>query len=278
MGAERPLAGVLALSSRLLPDVPVAEAARIARDLGYGGMEIWAEHAWRERSSTALARSLGDIPLRFALHGPSMDINLCSPNPRVAALSVSECVRALTWAKRIGVRLMVVHPGHMASSKGEPEEYWPTLSRALSRIVRRAAEFDITIAVENMEPRPREFVITSQDIQRVFESVRDCPICLCLDLAHAALNGMSSGDSFLRDHGGRICHVHISNVSGKQVHLPMDQGETPLSSDMQRFLTTSFTGVITLEGAMPSGIRTAEVGLARLRALLGGTKGGESPE
>lgn len=268
MRGDRSPGAILSLSSRVLWGGSVEDAAAMARELGYDGLEIWAEHAWREKSPGVLARSLRHIPLHYSMHGPSMDINCCSLNPRVAALSIAECERAMVWARRLGIRVVVIHPGHMASSKGDPEEYWPRLLAALGRLARRAGSLGLALAVENMEPRPREFVTTSQDALRAFGSVTDANLYLCLDLAHAAMVSESAADDLVRDNKDRICHVHISNVAPGRPHLPMDQGHVPVSPYVRRFLTDGFLGVITLEGALPPGPRTAEVGLVRLRELL----------
>jgi len=261
------------LSSRLLWSESLGSAAREAHRLGYQGLEIWSEHAWRDGPISKLRRELERVPLQYALHGPFMDLNLCSRNPRIAKLSLEECVRALSLARAVGASVMVVHPGRLSSGKDDPEEYWPDLIEALAKLGRHAANYELVLAVENMEPRPRELVTTPKDAQRLLGSVGSKSVQMCLDLAHARLKGANTVSAFIRLCGPMICHIHVSNVTEGRAHLPLNRGKSPVTPRVLRFLRREFSGVVTVEGATPPGARTAEIGLAALAELLDGTRG-----
>lgn len=261
------------LSSRLLWSESLGSAAREAHRLGYQGLEIWSEHAWRDGPTSKLRRELGRVPLQYALHGPSMDLNLCSRNARIAKLSLEECVRALSLARAVGASVMVVHPGRLSSGKDDPEEYWPDLIETLAKLGRHAANYELVLAVENMEPRPRELITTPKDAHRLVGSIGSKSVQMCLDLAHAGLKGANTVSAFIRLCGPMICHIHVSNVTERRTHLPLDQGSSPITPRALRFLRREFSGVVTVEGATPPGTRTAEVGLAELARLLDGARG-----
>jgi len=265
---------VLALSSRLLWSHPVGKAAEIASDLGFQGLELWTEHLWREGPSSPLEGELARLPLRYFLHGPFMDLNPCSRNPRVAKLSLTEQLKALELARGLGVDLVVVHPGRCSSSKDSPEEYWPALLDSLGLLARRARKLGITLAVENMEPRPKEILVRPIDLERLFGEIPD--LGLCLDLAHAAVGGFGMVDEFLTRLGSRIRHVHISNVGDGKVHLPLDKGRLPLTPAALDFLR-GFLGALTLEGAWEPGEEVARLGLRRLTELFGGGDSWDKP-
>lgn len=274
MGNELdPQRPVLALSSRLLWSVPVSRAAEIATALGFQGLEIWTEHLWKDGYLKKIKEQIDRFPLRYFLHAPFMDLNLCSRNPRVAKLSLAEQLRALKLACELAIRLVVVHPGRCSSSKEPAGEYWDRLLEALGYLEDRAAKLGIVLAVENMEPRPKEFMVRPPDFSRLLEELPG--LGLCLDLAHAAAAGEAVPDEFVQKLGVRIRHVHISNVGEGRVHLPLDQGRVPLTPVVSRFLH-GYTGGITLEGATESGFQAARVGLSRLRKILtGGDEGRE---
>ena len=261
---------LIALSSRLLWSLPVSKAAEIAMDLGFQGLEIWAEHLWREGAPSGLGKQLARLPLRYFLHGPFMDLNPCSRNPRVAKLSLTEQLKALELARELGIDLVVLHPGRRSSSKDSPEEYWPALLESLGLIAKKAEELGITVAVENMEPRPKEIMVRPIDFVRLFSRVPG--LGLCLDLAHAAAGGFEMVDGFLARLGSRIRHVHISNIGDGQVHLPLNRGELPLTPATLTFIR-GFRGALILEGARTPGLEAARLGLRRLRGLL---EGGDS--
>jgi len=201
-----------------------------------------------------------------------MDLNPCSRNPRVAKLSLTEQLKALELARGLGIDLVVVHPGRCSSSKDPPEEYWPALLESLGLLARRARGFGITLAVENMEPRPKEILVRPIDLERLFGEISS--LGLCLDLAHAAVGGLGMVEEFLARLGSRIRHVHISNVGDGKVHLPLDKGRLPLTPAALDFLR-EFRGALTLEGAWEPGEQVARLGLTKLRGLL---EGGDSRE
>jgi len=151
-GSPSPL---IVLSSRLLWSLPVAEAAEAAATLGFQGLEIWTEHLWREGSPSELKEQLARLPLRYFLHAPFMDLNLCSRNARVAQLSLAEQLRALELARDLKIRLVVVHPGRCSSSKDSPEEYWPPLLEALGRSKARRRSWGSPWPSRTWSPVPR---------------------------------------------------------------------------------------------------------------------------
>ena len=264
---------LLALSSRLLWSLSVSKAAEIAKDLGFQGLEIWTEHLWREGTPSGFEEQLARLSLRYFLHGPSMDLNPCSRNPRVAKLSLTEQLKALKLARELEINLVVLHPGRCSSSKDSPEEYWPALLESLRLIASRAEGLGITLAVENMEPRPKEIMVRPIDFVKLFSEIPG--LGLCLDLAHAAAGGFEMVDSFLTHLGSYIRHVHISNIGNGQIHLPLDRGELPLTPAALTFLR-GFRGALTLEGAWAPDLEVARLGLRRLRELLeGGDNRGE---
>jgi len=85
------------LSSRLLWSESLGSAAREAHRLGYQGLEIWSEHAWRDSPISKLRRELKRVPLQYALHGPFMDLNLCSRNPRIASYLLRSAAERYPW-------------------------------------------------------------------------------------------------------------------------------------------------------------------------------------
>ncbi len=262
----------LFLSSRLLWSEGLSSAARLAYQLGYQGLEIWSEHAWRDGSTSHLRHELGRVPLQYVVHAPFMDLNICSCNPRVARLSIQECIRAFSLAHAVSASVVVVHPGRSSTRKESLEEYWPHLIEALAELGRRASRYGLILAVENMEPRPQELVVAPEDAQRLLQSVNNEGVQLCLDLAHAALINVDAPAHFIQICGPLICHVHLSNIKDGQPHFPLDEGVSPLQPRIVQFLRQNFTGAITVEGATQQGKLTAETGLLRLVQLLSGWK------
>jgi len=271
--ATRPLK---VLSSRLLWEYSVVEAAQAAVDIGFEGLEVWTEHAWREPSRRGLRRALSRVSIQYFLHGPFMDLNLGSINRRVAKLSLSETLKAVGLARDLNASVIVLHPGHTSSSKDSPEGYWAIFTEALQKLQHLAAKYELTLAVENMEARAKEFLVRPNDFCRLYQEIGREDVGLCLDLAHATTAGQEIADQFVEQLGSQICHIHLSNVDSRRVHLPLDKGQSPLTPRVITFLRETFEGAVTVEGALEPGMRAARVGLERLSHFLGEGGDGKS--
>ncbi len=256
------------VSSRLFWHQSIITAAQAAHRLGFEGFEIWTEHAWRGRSVRQLRSQLKKVPLRYYLHAPFYDLNLSSINSRVSRFSLSEVCRGIKLAAMLRVDQMAIHPGHCSSSKGSPETHWWIFLNALETLQRAARKRGIRLAIENMEARPKEILVRPSDFDRLFSQFSGNDIGLCLDLAHAATAGKDTADELASRFGERIFHVHLSNVDDQRVHLPLDQGRSPVTPGIKTFLHNTFSGPLTLEGAVELGERAAQVGLATINQLL----------
>lgn len=89
---------MLYVSSTLMWAYPVEAAILIARQYGFRGMEVWAEHVWFHQSE---ARELRDAAkragLKLTLHAASWDLNLCSLNRGIRQQSIREIIPAQTF-------------------------------------------------------------------------------------------------------------------------------------------------------------------------------------
>jgi sugar phosphate isomerase/epimerase len=262
-----PAGPLLVMSSRLLWRDSLSAAAQTAWHLGFHGLEIWCEHAWRVRSLRALRRTFRHTSLTYYLHAPFYDLNICATNPRARRFSIEETLRGLRLAASLGIRQVVVHPGHASSSKGPPEESWALLLDGLDRIAAAAHRWNLVLAVENMEDRPKELLVRPEELSKLLMDLRRDEVGFCLDLAHAWTAGEETPELLIQRFDRRIIHVHFSNVDGKRIHLPLDQGRSPTTPRVEAFLR-AFPGPLTLEGAAEDGRQAATVGIARLKATL----------
>jgi len=237
----------IAISSRLLFKRSLVEAAQLAARLGFEGLEIWAEHFWRDEEK-GLAEKLLRLPLKFYLHGPVADLNIASKNKKIAAVSLEENIRAIQLAADLEAELVVIHPGRLSFSKDDPEEYWEAPLDAIRTLARETTSRGLRLAVENMDNRPYEFMNKPGILQRLLKEVDSEGVGICLDFAHASSLGLV--DAFIEELGDLIIHVHISNSSDEVIHLPLFKGKSNLTQVAKRFLK-KYRGGITIEGRDP---------------------------
>ncbi|MDR7481031.1 MAG: sugar phosphate isomerase/epimerase family protein [Armatimonadota bacterium] len=252
----------IAASTTTTRDLPLADAVRLAGDLGYDALEVWAEHVWeqgvdpRRLGAAATARGLA-----LSVHGPIRDLNVTSSNPAIRAESQRQYLAGLETARELGAAVVVVHPGAMSSSGDAPEAYWPALEEFFGRLADRAGALGLRAGVENMERRRLEIVTTTGLALRLVRAVDRPALGLALDVAHVLYNRDPLDVPALLPH---ICHVHLSGSTATAVHVPLADGAYDLGPAL-RALENTYGGIAAIEGYVPG--RAPEVLAANLEAM-----------
>jgi len=234
-----------ALSTTSLRSFAICEAIEAAHRLEYAGVEIWAEHLWtRGEDPAALGRQAAASRLVVSVHGPSRDLNVTSTNAGIREESRRQYYRALADAARLGAAVVAFHPGALSSSRDRPEEYWPQQVEFFAALGEAAGRLGITVAVENMEERPGEFLTHPRDVARLVDAAGAPALGLTLDIAHLLFNHKPVDLTGLE---GYIRHVHLSGSTETLVHVPLADGIYDLRPPVRQ-LSRFYTGVIAIEG------------------------------
>jgi sugar phosphate isomerase/epimerase len=228
-------------SSRLFGSLPLAAGISLASTLGYDGVELWYDQCYDVAIST-----LRDCGFIGSIHAATRDINLTSVNPAIANVSLREVFRSIDLAVAVGAPLVVVHPGRTSSRRDASSDFRKALLGTLCQITQYAAERAITVAVENMEVRPRELITTAEETEALLKLLPEPSLGLCLDVPHAA--SATGVDSFLVSPlVERIIHAHISNSTSERMHVPLWQGEEQMTTNLRSFLCQADIAIV-IEG------------------------------
>ena len=232
-------------SSRLFVPLGIEEGAALAWRCGYDGVELWYEQLGDRRASE-LRRAFPQ-ELVVSIHAASWDVNLTSTNPRIAAVAVDEVERSIEWGTALGASCVVVHPGRASSTKESAAACSVRQRETFERLLARAQRCGVRLAVENMERRSKELVVSPGEVGALIEAVGDPGLFVCLDTAHAFTAG--GVDSFLAsDWADRIAHCHVSHTTGRETHAPLDRGTSTMTPRLREFLI-GFRGAVVIEGA-----------------------------
>ena len=236
---------IISLSSPLLWRYRPEEVLSIAAELGYEGVELWAYQLLRDEAKPSLlARQASDLGLALSLHTLSWDLNFCSPLAAIRQSSLDLLRQSIDLAAALKARLAVMHPGRVTVPGDAPDDYWPLLVDGLTGLARYAAERDIPLAVEHMEPLPNELVVGPADVKRLFAGGQDPNLLLAFDVAHAPW------DVDLLTYYQQMpaaSHLHLSDASPDRRHLPLGSGQR----NIERFvaqLPGRYEGLIVIEG------------------------------
>ncbi|HXX40068.1 MAG TPA: sugar phosphate isomerase/epimerase family protein [bacterium] len=234
----------LLLSAPLMWAHEPAEILATARELGYDGVELWHYHFIEAGGDPAAigaqARALG---LLLTLHALSWDLNMTSMLEGIRTASLDALHRSIALAEQLGVATVVMHPGHATMPYDDAERYWPAMVAGVRELADHAAAHGIRLAVEHMEPRQGEYVVSPDDANRLVRDAGRDNIGTALDVAHIpwGLDEVAFIGSL-----ERLVHVHLSDADESRLHLPLGQG----ARDLVRVLASlrGYAGTIACEG------------------------------
>lgn len=252
------------LSGPLLWAHPAEEILKVASDLGYDGVELWAYQLMQDDvDPSALARQARSLGLILTVHALSWDLNLTSRLDAVRHVSQEALRLSVDLATQLGAQLLVMHPGHTTSPYDDSSPYWPALIARVREIADRAAEGAIQVGVEHMEARQAEYLITPDDANRLVREVDRPNVGTVLDIAHIPWEEDET-QFLLRLE--RIVHVHLSDADESRLHLPLGQG----ARDLGRILRAlrDYQGSVVLEGfSISAGVDLARWNKAQFEEL-----------
>ena len=188
-----------------------------------------------------LARLLGSLNLTVASVNPSfVDINLISTNPEIRRVSERQLTAEIELAADLGAGYVVVIPGRRHALAPAPDAAARSvLDEGLERLLRRATELGVTIALENS---PYGYLGSSADllgIVRAWDSPR-------LRVAYDAANALAQEDP--ADGVARLAeYLAVAHVSDawrtRWAHTSVGRGEVDFAGFAAALTAnTAFTG------------------------------------
>jgi sugar phosphate isomerase/epimerase len=238
------------VSTWFFQEYPLVEALKHILDCGFQAAEIWMQHLWHtEQSAEDIAECARDLGLELTLHSASYDVNITSTNPGIRQESLRQVKQAIITGKRLGVRTVVIRPGHLSSSKENFEHHWSRMENTFALLNKWAKRHDIKISVEMMEKTPKEVFMLPEHVTRIMRMGWDS-IGLTLDIAHAFTHMDPVG--YIDQLQPRwITHAHLSDGSQDATHLPLGQGEINIR-EVLKVLDKVYDGLVILGGSVPS--------------------------
>ena len=225
-GPALPLAGC---TFGWLHQAPLVDALRALSAHGVRQIELttapphlFARH-FGSYARKDLARLLLRLRLEVASVNPSFaDINLISTNPEIRAVSERQLIAEIELAADLGARYVVVIPGRRhALAPASDAAARAVLDEGLGRLLRRATELGVTIALENS---PYGYLGSSADlldIARAWDSPR-------LRVAYDAANALAQEDpaAGVARLGEYLALAHVSDAwRTRWAHTSVGRGE-----------------------------------------------------
>ncbi len=231
-------------STGTLYPLPLATSLRLARDLGYDGVEL---------ALGPEALYLGEAPLLRAIE--RIGVPVLSVHPPFTSLPgwprwpSQRLPRVVRMARALGAELAVTHTLNFYDPDSPRNAH---LSQAI-RLGHVAGEGRVALTIENSQYTSRlarGHMAYLDHTQRLINYARTRDCGLTYDTCHA---GASHEDVLLTGELMRplLRNVHLNDMTWRdhrpRTHLTPGDGELPLRELLQRLVASGYTGLVTVE-------------------------------
>jgi sugar phosphate isomerase/epimerase len=239
----------LGVSSMFFHEYPYTEILDLIEEAGFDSLEFWPETPdfWiRGLPRDELKAVLSSHPAlsHLAVHTPILDLNPCSINPGVAALSVRYSLEAYALAEDIGASVFTVHPGRRTAKRVPAGPDYDRFEYYLSCLREAAAGGKTRVAMENMEPAVNSLICRPREMSELLE--REPWLWFTLDTSHAMAGPSRDIERFIGLCRDRIVNIHLGRAGGGRVHLPLNR-DPEIARVLSMFRETGYEGNITFE-------------------------------
>ncbi|MFR9755660.1 sugar phosphate isomerase/epimerase family protein [Streptomyces sp. TR06-5] len=229
----------LALSTLGVPGMPVADAARLAADGGFHGLELRAHpqepvHTGLppgERADTvAICRDAGVEILAVA-----GGVRVAQPGEDEQVLE--EAAALLELARDLGAPCARVFPG-AAADAGRDTSADTLAVRRLCAVARIAADTGVRVLLETHDSHAR-----GADVARVLEGVRRREVGAVWDVMHTWRAGEDPADTFAHL-APYLGHVQVKDIASRDdiAPLPPGSGVLPLADTTDLLMRADWDG------------------------------------
>lgn len=173
------------------------------------------------------AAFFSEIGSRITIHGPFMDLSAGSQDPAIREITKNRFSQLIEASKILKPVHVVCHPGYESRRYSQFRESWIEKSMEIwGWLAEKLRDSDIRLMLENVyEDGP-------DDIRVLFEGLEEFNVGFCLDTGHHFAFGKASLETWIKDLGKYISHIHLhDNFGDSDGHMPPGKGSidfTPL--------------------------------------------------
>jgi sugar phosphate isomerase/epimerase len=239
----------IAASSMFFNEYPTDLIFDFAEEAGLDGIEFWMEtpHFWLRQLPVdellEVAASHPDL-LPITMHGPVFDLNPCSINPGVAAVSIHYTLLAITIASQLDASVITLHPGKRTVRRPPSRPEYLRFEYYLDQIRDKARNTRTRVALENMEESISSLLCTPEEVAELLE--KEPWLYFTLDIAHALVKSPAEVERYLERTISRLANVHVSGYRGGKIHLPV-AGDPEVGAILSLLAEYGYDGYLTLE-------------------------------
>lgn len=177
-------------------------------DIGIVELVLDPPEAIKDENKEKFIDLVNTYSLKKQIHGPFIDVNLCTHNDIISNASVESYSKTARICNDIGVNLVTIHPGLANFLINSIRDYNKVqLAKSIHKLLNSIKNFNISICLENM-PKNTHIMLDENDIKDTFSKINRSDLYITYDTSHF----------FTCDGNVKILWENFSNII-KNVHI-----------------------------------------------------------
>jgi len=191
---------------------------------------------------------LNAYSIKKQVHGPFIDVNLCSHNDKISKASTDAYIETAKFCKEINVDVMTIHPG-LANFllKFIRDFNSKQLGRAINSLLDLTNDLNLTICLENM-PKNTHIMLDQENIAEILNIIGRSDLYLTYDTSHFYTNH-GNVNMLWEQHHKIIKNVHLVEnfTTDSDTHPPLGSGKIDFKEIIETIKNYQYEGALIIE-------------------------------
>ena len=191
---------------------------------------------------------LNAYPIKKQVHGPFIDVNLCSHNDKISKASTEAYIETAKFCKEINVDVMTIHPGLANFLLKFIRDYnSKQLGGAINSLLDFTNELNLTICLENM-PKNTHIMLDQENIAEILNIIGRSDLYLTYDTSHFYTNH-GNVKMLWEQHHKIIKNVHLVEnfTTDSDTHPPLGSGKIDFTEIIETIKNYQYEGALIIE-------------------------------
>ena len=191
---------------------------------------------------------LNSYPMEKQVHGPFIDVNLCSHNDLISKASTEAYVETAKFCNELNVDIMTIHPGLANFMLKLIRDYNSIqLAKAINILLDFTCNLNMTICLENM-PKNTHIMLDQDNIAKILNSIGRTDLFLTYDTSHFYTNDGDVNSLWERYHK-IIRNVHLVEnfTTDSDTHPPLGSGKVDFKGILETIRNYQYKGALVVE-------------------------------
>ncbi len=189
------------------------------------------------------------------VHGPFIDINLCSHNKGISQASIDAYFETAQFCQEFKAKIITIHPGLANFLLESLRDYNRIqLAKAINRILDMTKNLDISICLENM-PKNTHIMLDQDNIEVNLKSIKRKELFLTYDTSHFYTNNGDVNLLWERYHK-IIKNVHLVEnfTTESDTHPNLGSGKVNFKEILHIINSYGYNGALIIELSSHEGL------------------------